>query len=84
MPGLVNAHTHLYQVLLRAVWEDLPLLPWLKWIYGTAQVLCPEHFYAGTILGCVDSGAQFDLRSLRSYFRTRDSDSQGAWHIGFP
>ena len=22
MPGLVNAHTHLYQVLLRAVWED--------------------------------------------------------------
>ena len=30
MPGLVNAHTHLYQVLLRAVWEDLELMPWLK------------------------------------------------------
>ncbi len=49
MPGLVNAHTHLYQVLLRAVWEDLELMPWLKRIYGCARVLTPEHFYAGTL-----------------------------------
>ena len=55
MPGLINAHTHLYQVLLRAVWEDLPLLPWLKRIYGAAQVLRPEHFYAGTMLGCIEA-----------------------------
>src|SRR5438128_394259 len=55
MPGLVNAHTHVYQVLLRAVWEDLPLLPWLKRIYGAAQVLRPEHFYAGTLLGCIEA-----------------------------
>jgi 5-methylthioadenosine/S-adenosylhomocysteine deaminase len=55
MPGLINAHTHLYQVLLRAVWEDLPLLPWLRRIYGAAQVLRPEHFYAGTLLGCIES-----------------------------
>ena len=34
MPGFINAHTHLYQVLLRAVWEDLELMPWLKRIYG--------------------------------------------------
>jgi 5-methylthioadenosine/S-adenosylhomocysteine deaminase len=55
MPGLINAHTHLYQVLLRAAWEDLPLLPWLKRIYGAAQVLRPEHFYAGTILACIEA-----------------------------
>ena len=55
MPGLVNAHTHLYQVLLRAVWEDFPLLPWLRRIYGAAQVLRPEHFYSGTLLGCVEA-----------------------------
>jgi 5-methylthioadenosine/S-adenosylhomocysteine deaminase len=55
MPGLVNAHTHLYQVLLRAVWEDLPLLPWLKRVYGAARVLRPEHFYAGTMLGCIEA-----------------------------
>jgi 5-methylthioadenosine/S-adenosylhomocysteine deaminase len=55
MPGLINAHTHLYQVLLRAVWEDLELMPWLKRIYGCAQVLRPEHFYVGTLLGCIES-----------------------------
>ncbi len=55
LPGLVNAHTHLYQVLLRAVWEDLELMPWLKRIYGCAQVLTPEHFYAGSMLGCIES-----------------------------
>ncbi|MGZ8484802.1 MAG: amidohydrolase family protein [Candidatus Binatia bacterium] len=55
MPGLVNAHTHLYQVLLRAVWEDLELMPWLKRIYGCARVLTPEHFYRGSLLGCLES-----------------------------
>ncbi|MGH7888762.1 MAG: amidohydrolase family protein, partial [Candidatus Binatia bacterium] len=55
MPGLVNAHTHLYQVLLRAVWEDLPLMPWLKRIYGCARALTPEHFYIGSLLGCVEA-----------------------------
>jgi 5-methylthioadenosine/S-adenosylhomocysteine deaminase len=55
MPGLINAHTHLYQVLLRAVWEDLELMPWLCRIYGCARVLRPEHFYAGSLLGCVEA-----------------------------
>jgi 5-methylthioadenosine/S-adenosylhomocysteine deaminase len=55
MPGLVNAHTHLYQVLLRAVWEDLPLFPWLKRIYGVAEVLRPDHLYAGSLLGCLEA-----------------------------
>jgi len=55
MPGLVNAHTHLYQVLLRAVWEDLELMPWLRRIYGCARVLRPEHFFAGSLLGCVEA-----------------------------
>ncbi len=55
MPGLINAHTHLYQVLLRAVWEDLELMPWLKRIYGCARVLRPEHFYTGSLLGCVEA-----------------------------
>src|SRR5581483_3097888 len=42
-------------VLLRAVWEDLELMPWLIRIYGCARVLRPEHFYAGSLLGCVEA-----------------------------
>ncbi|HWP60899.1 MAG TPA: amidohydrolase [Candidatus Acidoferrales bacterium] len=55
MPGLINAHTHLYQVLLRAAWDGLALLPWLERIYGAARVLRPEHFYAGSLLACVEA-----------------------------
>jgi 5-methylthioadenosine/S-adenosylhomocysteine deaminase len=55
MPGLINAHTHLYQVLLRAVWENLELMPWLRRVYGCARVLRPEHFYAGSLLACVEA-----------------------------
>src|SRR5688572_14400570 len=55
MPVLINAHTHLYQVLLRAVWENLELMPWLRRIYGCARALRPEHFYAGTMLGCIEA-----------------------------
>jgi 5-methylthioadenosine/S-adenosylhomocysteine deaminase len=55
LPGLINAHTHLYQVLLRAVWEDLELMPWLRRIYGCARVLRPEHFYAGSLLACIEA-----------------------------
>ena len=70
MPGLINAHTHLYQVLLRAVWEDLPLLPWLKRIYGAARALRPEHFYAGTMLGCIEAN-QSGVTTLRASLRSR-------------
>ncbi len=55
LPGLVNAHTHLYQVLLRAVWEDMPFLDWLERIYGVARVLNPEHAAAGALLGCLEN-----------------------------
>ncbi len=55
MPGLTNAHTHLYQVLFRAVWEGLPLITWLKNVYRAAEVLQPSDFYHGSLLGCVEA-----------------------------
>jgi 5-methylthioadenosine/S-adenosylhomocysteine deaminase len=55
MPGLTNAHTHLYQVLFRAVWEDMPLIAWLKNVYRAAEVLQPSDFYVGSLLGCVEA-----------------------------
>lgn len=55
MPGIVNAHTHLYQVLLRGVWGDLSLIPWLKKVYHTAIVLNEDDCRYGAILGSVEA-----------------------------
>ena len=30
LPGMVNAHTHLFQTFLRGFADDKPLLEWLK------------------------------------------------------
>lgn len=55
LPGLINAHTHLYQVLLRAVWEDITLIPWLEKVYLTAEVLTTRDCRLGTLLGAAEN-----------------------------
>lgn len=55
IPGLVNAHTHLYQTLLRATWEDLSLIPWLERVYHTADVLDPMDCYVGSQMGVAEA-----------------------------
>jgi 5-methylthioadenosine/S-adenosylhomocysteine deaminase len=30
-------------------------MPWLRRIYGCARVLRPEHFYAGSLFGCIEA-----------------------------
>src|SRR4051812_47343934 len=39
MPGLVNAHTHLFQTLIRGVYEHLPFTEWLRCIYACGRTL---------------------------------------------
>ena len=40
MPGMVNAHTHLFQTFIRGLADDKPLLDWLKAaIWPVAQAL---------------------------------------------
>src|SRR3954452_11846351 len=42
LPGRVNAHTPLFQTLIRGVYERLGFLEWLRRIYLTGRVLEPE------------------------------------------
>jgi 5-methylthioadenosine/S-adenosylhomocysteine deaminase len=51
LPGLVNAHTHLFQTLLRGVYERLSLWEWLRRIYLTGRVLEPEDCLQGALVG---------------------------------
>ncbi|HLG72424.1 MAG TPA: amidohydrolase [Chloroflexota bacterium] len=55
MPGLVNAHTHLFQTLIRGVYEHLPFTDWLRRIYACGRVLTPEDCFVSAKLGALES-----------------------------
>ena len=56
MPGMVNAHTHLFQTFLRGLADDKPLLDWLAAaIWPVAQALNPEEAYVAAKLGLVEN-----------------------------
>jgi 5-methylthioadenosine/S-adenosylhomocysteine deaminase len=56
MPGMVNAHTHLFQSFIRGVADDKPLLEWLKAaIWPVAQALTEEDAYVAAKLGLVEN-----------------------------
>ena len=50
MPGLVNAHTHLYQILLKGIRDDLELKPWCEAIlFPFANLVHRYHWKDGDI-----------------------------------
>ncbi len=56
MPGMVNAHTHLFQTFLRGLADDQPLLEWLKTaIWPVASVMTEEDAYVSGLLGLVEN-----------------------------
>lgn len=55
MPGLVNAHTHLFQTFIRGVYEHLPFTEWLRRIYHCGRVLTPEDCRVSAMLGSLES-----------------------------
>jgi 5-methylthioadenosine/S-adenosylhomocysteine deaminase len=55
MPGLVNAHTHLFQTLIRGVYEHLPFADWLRRIYACGRVLTPQDCQLSARLGALEA-----------------------------
>jgi 5-methylthioadenosine/S-adenosylhomocysteine deaminase len=56
MPGMINAHTHLFQTFLRGLADDKPLLEWLKTaIWPVAAVMTEEDAYVSGLLGMVEN-----------------------------
>lgn len=55
MPGLVNAHTHLFQTLIRGVYEHLPFNEWLRRIYACGRVLTADDCLIGAQLGALEA-----------------------------
>lgn len=56
MPGIINAHTHLFQTFIRGLADDKPLLEWLKdAIWPVAQALTEEEAYTAAMVGFVEN-----------------------------
>lgn len=55
MPGLVNAHTHLFQTLFRGLFEGMALIEWLGAIYRTGSELTAELIRLAAELGALES-----------------------------
>ena len=55
MPGLINAHTHLFQTFIRGVYEHLPFADWLRRIYHCGRALTAEDCRLSAMLGSLES-----------------------------
>ncbi|MGC8781599.1 MAG: amidohydrolase family protein [Anaerolineae bacterium] len=88
MPGMVNAHTHLFQTFLRGLADDKTLLPWLRAaIWPVGATMGAEEAYLAGLLGLVEnirSGATtvIDNQYLHSDDRTDDAFCRAARDVG--
>ena len=56
MPGMVNAHTHLFQTFFRGLGDDKSLLDWLReYIWPAASVMTPEEIAAASAIGIIEN-----------------------------
>jgi 5-methylthioadenosine/S-adenosylhomocysteine deaminase len=56
MPGMVNAHTHLFQTFIRGLADDKPLLDWLAAaIWPVAHALTGEEAHLAAMVGLVEN-----------------------------
>jgi 5-methylthioadenosine/S-adenosylhomocysteine deaminase len=56
MPGIINAHTHLFQTFIRGLADDKTLLEWLEAaIWPVAQALTEEEAYVAALVGLVEN-----------------------------
>jgi 5-methylthioadenosine/S-adenosylhomocysteine deaminase len=55
-PGFINAHTHMFQVLLRNLATDMVLLEWLKRsIWPMLFSMRERDVYVSSLLGCLEN-----------------------------
>lgn len=56
MPGMVNAHTHLFQTFFRGLGDDKSLLDWLRdYIWPASSVMTAEEAGAACALGMIEN-----------------------------
>ncbi len=88
MPGMVNAHTHLFQTFIRGLADDKPLFPWLEsTIWPVGAHMREQEARLSALLGYVEnirSGATaiIDNQYLHNTPETDDAYFQAADEVG--
>jgi len=55
-PGLINTHTHLFQVSVKGLGEDMPVQDWVRAVTGpTAIHIQPDEMYRFCQVGCLEA-----------------------------
>lgn len=83
LPGLINAHTHLFQTLVRGLGDDLGLLGWIRQVvWPFIDLMTEEDLYIASLAGAVESARagttcilenHYALTDLKSSLRVRDA-----------
>lgn len=83
LPGLVNAHTHLFQTLIRGLGDDLGLLGWIRHVvWPFIEHMTDEDLYVASLVGAIEAARSgttcilenhYALTDLRSTLRVRDA-----------
>ncbi len=56
MPGMVNAHTHMFQTFMRGLADDKPLFQWLsEEIWPFSALMDEDDFYHAALIGCIEN-----------------------------
>ncbi len=56
MPGMVNAHTHMFQTFMRGLADDKPLFQWLsEEIWPFSLLMTEDDFYYAGLLACLEN-----------------------------
>ena len=54
-PGLINTHTHLFQVATKGLGEDMSVQDWVEVVTApTAIHITPEEMYLFCFIGCME------------------------------
>ncbi|MCL4458929.1 MAG: amidohydrolase [Chloroflexi bacterium] len=76
IPGLVNAHTHMFQDLGRGLGDDLDLWPWLsKFMWPFAAAVTSDDAYVAALLACVEMIKSGTTCVLDNHYQPTDTDT---------
>jgi 5-methylthioadenosine/S-adenosylhomocysteine deaminase len=74
MPGMVNTHTHLFQVLLRNVYDERPLATYLSYIYRSGVELSAEDEHIAAVLASIEAIRSGVTTLVDHHFLNREDD----------